>query len=389
MTTILKNARIVQPDRVFDGTVVIEDGLIVEIKDDPNPMLDEGQDLQGQWLIPGVIDTHTDYIEKEIAPRPKSEFPIELAFHFMDVRAISSGLTSVLGAIRISEDKLKGGSTWRRDGLELGRIYERLAPKSLARHYLHVRWDTNFEPVDEAIETLSGFSRLGNIVYNENIPGQRQFRDIDEIVRKQADRQGITEEQARELLKERIEKNSKINNRPKVKAAFGGKVTIGSHDDTTVEHVIEAYEMGATLSEMPTTLEAARKAKELGMWVTMGAPNYYRGASHCGNLSCHEALAENLVDILCSDYHFPAMLGCLVKLIQVGDPVSHAVNLMTLNPARSLGWGDKLGSIEVGKIADLVSFRPEISFGFVTKVWIDGELHFDCGKVSQEAEALV
>jgi alpha-D-ribose 1-methylphosphonate 5-triphosphate diphosphatase len=381
MPTILKNAKIVQPTKVFEGTVVVEGNIISEVIENPNPKLNEGIDMGGQWLIPGVIDTHTDYLEKEIAPRPSSEFPIDLAFHYMDVRAISSGLTTILGAIRISEDRLKKGTLWRRDGLIMGEQYERLAPRSLARHFLHVRWDTNFEPVDEAIEKLKQFSRLGNIVYNENIPGQRQFRDLGEIARKQADRQGISQEQALELLHERIEKNSKINNRQKVVDAFSGKVTIGSHDDTTEDHVIEAHEMGATLSEMPTTIEAARKAKELGMWVTMGAPNYYRGGSHCGNLSCHEALEEDLVDILCSDYHFPSMLGCLVKLIQSGDPIHHAVNLMTLNPAKSLGWGDKLGSIEVGKVADIVVFRPEESFGFVTKVWIDGELHFDCGKL--------
>jgi alpha-D-ribose 1-methylphosphonate 5-triphosphate diphosphatase len=380
-TTLLTNARIVQPDRVFDGSLVIEDDLIAEILDDPNPMLRDGVDCGGQWLIPGVIDTHTDYIEKEIAPRPSSEFPIELAFHFMDIRAISSGLTTVLGAIRVSEDRLKNGTLWRRDGLAMAAEYERLAPDSLARHYLHVRWDPNFEPADEAIQRLSSFSRVGNIVYNENIPGQRQFRDLEEIARKQAERQGITREEAIAHLNERIERNSKLNNRTAGKAAFEGKITIGSHDDTTVEHVIEAHAAGATLSEMPTTLEAARKARELGMWVTMGAPNYYRGGSHCGNLSCHEALAEGLVDILCSDYHFPSLLGCLVKLIQAGDPVSHAVNLMTLNPARSLGWGDRLGSIEEGKIADLVLFRPQTSYGFVTRVWIDGECHFDCGKV--------
>ncbi len=196
MATILKNAKIVQPDQVFEGSVVIEGNRIIEIKKDPNPMLAEGIDLGGQWLIPGVIDTHTDYLEKEIAPRPSSEFPIDLAFHYMDVRAISSGLTTVLGAIRVSEERKTSGTIWRRDGIALAEEYERLAPISLARHYLHVRWDTNFEGAEERIEKLSKFSRVGNIVYNEDIPGQRQFRDLDEIARKWSDRKGITKEEA-------------------------------------------------------------------------------------------------------------------------------------------------------------------------------------------------
>lgn len=379
--TLLTNARIVLPNRVIEGSIVLEDSRIEAIIGDPNPLLRGGEDMGGRWIIPGIIDTHTDYLEKEIAPRPSSEFPIDLAFHCMDVRALSNGLTSVLGAIRISGERPsgKGGSLWRRDGIELAREYERLAPLASTRHYLHVRWDPNFEPCAPAIQALRQLTRLGNIVYNENIPGQRQFRDIAEIARKQSERQGLPIEDCIAQIEEKIRLNSSVNNRPAINEAFGGVVTIGSHDDTTEQHVMEAHAQGATLSEMPTTIEAARKAKQLGMWVTMGAPNYYRGGSHCGNLSCHEALAEGLVDILCSDYHFPSLLGCLVMLIANGDPVHHAVNLMTLNPARSLGWDDRLGSIEAGKLADLVVFEPKKGYGQVFRVWVGGNLHFASG----------
>ena len=99
-------------------------------------------------------------------------------------------------------------------------------------------------------------------------------------------RQSIPEEQARAQFEERRRAALSVNNRMKVKGALGGKIPLGSHDDTTVDHVIEAHEAGATLSEMPCSIEAARKAKELGMMVCMGAPNYFRGGSHCGNLSC-------------------------------------------------------------------------------------------------------
>ncbi|MEM7672643.1 MAG: hypothetical protein AAF212_04810, partial [Verrucomicrobiota bacterium] len=145
-STIISNARIVTRENNFEGSLVIEDGVIAEVLKDR--YLPEGLDARGRWLTPGVIDTHTDYIEKEIAPRPSAEIPLELAFHMMDQRALATGLTTVLGAVRISADKEKGGSVWRRDGLELGRRYEELSKTAKARHLMHVRWDTNFQPAD-------------------------------------------------------------------------------------------------------------------------------------------------------------------------------------------------------------------------------------------------
>jgi len=338
--------------------------------------------LNGQWLIPGVIDIHTDYLEKELHPRPSADFPIELAFHMMDMRALAAGLTTVLGAVRIASDEDRDARHPLRAnyGLALADEYERMADLSSARHYMHVRWDTNFEPVDAIVEQLATYRHLGNIVYNENIPGERQFRSLEEIARRRAASQGISQEEAMDRLASKIERNRSINNRPAVMARFAGQVCIGSHDDTTVEHVEEAREMGANLAEMPTTLAAARRAKELGMQVCMGAPNYYRGGSHCGNLSCADALEEGLVDALCSDYHFPSLLGCVVKMMESGMDPSEAVNLVTLNPARIIGLDEELGSIEVGKKADLAVFEPREGYARVSEVWIDGVSKFSLGE---------
>lgn len=273
----------------------------------PGRRYSEGLDLSGQFLIPGIIDIHTDYLEKELNPRPAAAFPLPMAFHMMDVRAIACGLTTVLGAARFDRD---GG------GLELARAYEELRHTALAHHLIHIRWDPNFEPVDDMLEQLGQIRSIGNLVYNDSTPGERQFRNLDEQIRRYAENRGVPIETARTVFEARRQAAASINTRPKVKAALCGRLPLGSHDDTTIEHVIEAHESGATLAEMPVTLEAARKAKELGMMVCMGAPNYFRGGSHCGNLSCPEALEEGLVDILCSDFHFPSLLASAVKMIR-------------------------------------------------------------------------
>ena len=300
----------------------------------------------------------------------------------MDQRALACGLTTVLGGVRFSNDRDKESTLWNGNGLALAEAYEELRRTALARHYLHVRWDTNFQPVDHLLEAMAKFECIGNIVYNENIPGERQFQDLEELARKRAARGDKTIAEARAELDERIRIGRSINNRPQVMAAFAGKLCLGSHDDTTVEHVIEAKAMGCTLAEMPTSLVAAKKAKELGLSVCMGAPNYLRGGSHCGNLSAVEALELGLVDAFCSDYHFPSLLGAVVIMMSRGLSAANAVKMVTLNPARILGWDADFGSIEVGKKADLVAFHVRGAFPFVSAAWVDSRLKFQLGTAS-------
>ena len=371
--TILTNARIVCPDKEFNGTLVIEDGLIAEIL---QHRIAEGIDLQGAFLIPGVIDIHTDYLEREISPRPTAKIPIELALHVMDLRALSCGLTTICSAARISEEREGRPGSWRGDGLALARQFEELIPQMRANHRIHIRWSTNFEPVSQILDQVLELKSIANLVFNDDTPGQRQFRDIEALLQQRVNRENVTMEQARRQMEERMVRAGKINNRKEVQARLQGRLAIGSHDDTTVEHVLEAFECGASLSEMPCSIEAARKAKELGMMVCMGAPNYYRGGSHCGNLSCHDAMAENLVDIICSDYHFPSLLACAVRMMESGMTPSSAINMLTLSPARHLGIDRETGSIEPGKRADLTAFRIRAGFGDVERVWVNGDERF-------------
>jgi alpha-D-ribose 1-methylphosphonate 5-triphosphate diphosphatase len=226
---------------------------------------------------------------------------------------------------------------------------------------------------------------IGNLVFNDDTPGERQFPDIEGMIRQNALRQNISIEDARQRMQERIDRAKATNNRMSVKNYLAGRLPLGSHDDTTVDHVVEAFESGCSMSEMPCTIEAARKAHELGMMVCMGAPNYYRGGSHCGNLSCPEALQEGLVDILCSDYHFPSLLACALRMVEEGMSLSSAMRLLTLNPARHLRMDQYVGSIEEGKRADLVAFHPRSGYADVAQVWVRGISQLQVGEPAPSA----
>lgn len=371
MIQILTNARVVTPTEDFIGTVQIENDTITNIvkTDEIHP---EGINLQGQWLTPGCIDIHSDYMEKELHPRPSASFPMPFAFHFMDQRAAACGITTLFTAISYSSNK--SNRSYER-AVELSKALDSLSETGLIRHFIHSRLDPNSEEVVDYLKQMKEIKSLKLVVVNESIPGQRQYR-LEDVEEKRAKMLGITVEEYRIQVAKEIEEKSQIDKSKEIQATFEGIIPLGSHDDTTIKHVEQGKKFGATLSEMPTTIEAARKAKELDMWVCMGAPNYYRGGSHCGNLSCADAMEENLVDMLCSDYHFPTMLSAVIKMIDSGISPSNAINYVSLNPAKFLQVDNEIGSIEIGKKADLVSFKKDTNFAEISHVWVNGNLKF-------------
>lgn len=372
MIQTLTNARVVTPTEDFIGTVIIEDAVIKEVIK-TEEIFENGINLNQQWLTPGCIDIHSDYIEKELHPRPSASFPMPFAFHFMDQRAAACGITTLFSAISFSSNEHAKRSY--EGALKLSKSLDEMTEKGLIRHYIHSRLDPNSERVVEYLDAMKGLKSLKLVVINESIPGQRQFK-LEDIVEKRAKMLNISVDKYRENVMKEIEEKSKIDKRKEIQDTFQDIIPLGSHDDTTINHVEEGSKFGATLSEMPTTIVAARKAKELSMWVCMGAPNYYRGGSHCGNLSCTDAMEEDLVDMLCSDYHFPTMLSAVIRMINDGIQPSKAMNYVSLNPAKFLQMDDQIGSIEVGKKADLVAFDSTHGFAQVSNVWVDGTLKF-------------
>lgn len=364
---LLTNARIVTPEWDDLGSVLIDGGRIVDVV--RGRCYRAGTDLGGLWLAPGCIDIHSDYLERELRPRPSAEFPLPLAFHFMDQRALACGLTTVLSAVSFT-DKDEAGRGFE-PALAQARFIDDLVDGALARHWLHARLDPNTDGVLAHLDALAEIASLKLVVYNDSIPGQRQFR-YEELVRKRAESLGIPEDEARLRIDRQIAERSGVNHRASIAARLADTHVLGSHDDTTAAHVDEARAHGATLAEMPTTLEAAQRAREQGLWVCMGAPNYVRGGSHCGNLACSDALAAGLVDMICSDYHFPSMHAAVLRMMADGIPPSRCFDLVARNPARLLGLEKDLGAIEPGRIADLVAFEARADHSRVSGVWVAG-----------------
>jgi alpha-D-ribose 1-methylphosphonate 5-triphosphate diphosphatase len=107
------------------------------------------------------------------------------------------------------------------------------------------------------------------------------------------------------------------------------------------------------------------------MHVCVGAPNVIRGQSHDGNLSATEAIEDGSADLLCSDYHPPALLPAVFHLHGRGMPLPEAVRMASLNPANALGLGGT-GAIREGYRADLLLIELMEGYPVVRSTLVDG-----------------
>ena len=91
---ILRNAQLVLANEVVSGSVAVNAGNIHAVGSN-GTALSEGIDLEGDYLLPGFVELHTDNFERHLMPRPKVFWPVLPALMAHDAECASSGITTV------------------------------------------------------------------------------------------------------------------------------------------------------------------------------------------------------------------------------------------------------------------------------------------------------
>jgi alpha-D-ribose 1-methylphosphonate 5-triphosphate diphosphatase len=371
--TILTNARLVLPDRVETGTLVVRDGLIAEVSTGCSAA-PGAIDLQGDHLLPGVVDVHTDNLERQVMPRSMARWPSVSAFLSHDSQVAAAGVTTVLDALCLGdlgfdESRLRTA----RDGVrDLGALTEAGVLKT--DHLLHLRCELPAKDMLPMLEEYHTHPLLRMVSLMDHTPGVGQYIDPARYRAMRVKGGGAPEAVERRMAELTAQREVVgIPNRRALLALFEGRdVPLATHDDWDAEIVARNAADGILISEFPVNIEAARAARAHGMAVIAGAPNLVRGGSHSGNVSVAELAREGMVDIIASDYVPPAMIEAAWKLAAVaGMDLPTAVATITDNPARSLGLLDR-GRIAPGLRADLVHVREFGDMPVVRQVWRGG-----------------
>lgn len=370
----LTNARIVAGPAIFPGTVHLV-GERISAVDGGRSRLPSAIDLEGDFLLPGLIDVHTDNLERHLEPRPQVVWPGLPALLAHDRQVVAAGVTTVFDALCIG-DRHRGCA---RPGAALSDALgamERAQRDGLlkAEHLLHVRCEVSTDAVVEAFAGLIDDPLVSLVSLMDHSPGGRQWRDLDRW------RQGVriqaTDEELAAIFERRCqfpEERKDVARRELADIALGRGIPLASHDDATEDHVREAAALGVSISEFPTTREAATAARAAGMRVVMGAPNVVLGASHAGNISARVLAADGLVDGLASDYVPMSLIeACFILHQKLGIPLPEAVATVTAQPATMVGLGDR-GEIAAGRRADLMRVRVYERMPIVTSVWRGGQ----------------
>lgn len=354
-TTVIENARIVTPETVVEGAVRIENDRIVGIGD-VERSADETVDAQGRLVLPGLIDLHGDDIESHLHPRSGARMDTHMALTSADRANVAAGITTKFHAISFEVDPEENRSPEL--GAEITNAVER-ADDLMADHRIHARCEVTQKRCVEAVEEVVAAGDAGLVSVMSHIPGKGQFRDREAFLQYYRDSQNHTVEEAEAMMEERggleMKTIPKRVNRV-VEVAHNHGVPTASHDDEEVTEVERLHNVGVDISEYPIALATAERAHELGMTVTMGAPNLVRGESQWGNLRTADAIEAGVVDALVADYHPASLLAA--PFIDTGDPLSERVARVTKHPADAVGLSDR-GRIKEDARADLVVIDEE------------------------------
>lgn len=373
MLRAINNGRIVTPGGVVEGSVVIEGGRISGVsrqRENGGHLLDAG----GRYVLPGLVDLHSDAIENQLAPRPEADLPPELAFLEMDRLFASSGITTGFDALVFMERHDRGVAR----ALGLYDLISKNRHEGLVRHGLHLRCEFAQHGTVETVEGLLPKQEAKIVSFMDHTPGRGKFRSLGWFRRlylKDHPEATDAEVEAAFANAETGDHTLALDRLERLaRAAKDAGALLCSHDDDTPEKVEALARRGVRVSEFPIDAATARKAKGLGLRVCMGAPNAVRGRSTGGSVSATEAVKLGLVDVLCSDYHPPSMLQAAFKLARGGIlPLHEAVGLVSSGPARAVGLADR-GEVKEGAMADLIVVGERFGLPAVTHTIVGGSV---------------
>lgn len=376
---IITNVNLVLENEVIRGSVELRDGVIANMSDSTS-QLPGAFDGENGFLMPGLIELHTDNLEKYFTPRPKVNWPPLSAMSAHDTQLIGSGITTVLDAVALGDYR----DGHRQENLDqfINTVAEsQKRGLTRAEHRIHLRCEVPHSTTVGLFERYVNMPEVQLVSLMDHAPGQRQFVNLDKYRTYYQGKYNMTDAEMAVYEKDQVAQSqrwSKQNRDEITRQCRELNIPTASHDDATSAHVTESKELGMVIAEFPTTVEAAKRSHELGLKVMMGAPNVIRGGSHSGNVAAHELASLGVLDILSSDYYPVSLLDAVFTLVndeRNNLDVAKAVQLATLNPAQALGLHDR-GVIAEGKRADLVLAHRVDGHQLVSRVWREGKKVF-------------
>ncbi|MBP6344778.1 MAG: alpha-D-ribose 1-methylphosphonate 5-triphosphate diphosphatase [Neisseriaceae bacterium] len=372
---VLTNAQIVLKDQVVQGSIHLENGRIVAI-DAGTSQLPHAQDMGGSYLIPGMVELHTDNLEKFMTPRPKVNWPTLSAMLSHDGQVASAGITTVFDALSIGDISPKGDRMANLEPMIAALSHAQQEGLTRVAHKIHLRCEVAHPETYDIFQRCVQNEQVGLVSLMDHSPGQRQFQQIEQYRIYYQGKYGLSLAQMEAFEHSQLANAQAYSHKHRLAIAEqcrDQQVVMASHDDATFEHVAESHQLGMSIAEFPTSIEAAKHSTDKGLRVLMGAPNIVRGGSHSGNVAASSLATQGFLDILSSDYYPNSLLHAAFMLTDeaIGFDLPQAIRTVSHNPAHAVNLTDR-GELAPGKLADLVQVSLHGQQPIVRKVWKQG-----------------
>ncbi len=347
MRAVFTNAQVLGPEGWTTEDLALKDATIAQDVDAPR------YDLSGYQLLPGIVDLHGDGFERHLAPRRGAVQDLGAGLAATQAELAANGITTAVLAQFFS---------WE-GGMRSPDFAEKMVNAltefpALLDLRLQLRLETHLIDSYARAETLIDGFGVEFVVLNDHLPhsalakGRKPPR-----LTGQALKSGRSPEAHLALLTELAARDVSGALTALVARLTTKGILVGSHDDASPEDRLRFRKMGARVAEFPETIETVQAAHAAGDPVILGAPNVLRGGSHAGKLRAADVVAANLCDALVSDYHYPAMIGAVRRLVADGVcDWADAWRLISTRPAEVLGLADR-GTLSPGKRADLIALE--------------------------------
>ena len=371
----ITNATVVTPEGTLSGASIdIADGIIVDIHEGA-ATIGKTIDAQGNYVLPGFIDIHSDAIEKSIEPRPNTFFPVNIAAFELDKKLVACGITTIFHSLSFAE--MEVGLRSNNMAAKIIREIKQYSSRLKVNTKIHSRFEITDQGALPFLHELIADGKIDLLSIMDHSPGQGQFRDSISFKNYYGRVYAKSDAEMNDIIARKI----KTKETTSLDSVVGltelckqHSIPLASHDDDSREKIMWLKEIGVCLSEFPVNIETAAAAHDLGIHVCFGSPNVLRGCSQTGNLSARDAIKAGIGDILCSDYSPMTMLHAVFTLFRDKTLLLHeAVNMASRNPACAVGLSEQTGSLEIGKNADMIVVRSRNGFAEVLKTFVKGK----------------
>ena len=205
MKTVITGGPLFDGIRLHEnGSVLFENGRITQVCEGKDiPHAGNIIDTCGNLIMPGLVDLHSDSLERSIEKRKGVFFDIEFAILNLDRQLAACGITTFCHAVSFADNELGLRSPKEAENcLKKIKAFQE-SGQALIRHQTHVRYEVGSEQSFDIILNLVKTGLVDMVSVMDHTPGQGQFKSMGSYLKFHSEEYDLSSGEILEKAKEK------------------------------------------------------------------------------------------------------------------------------------------------------------------------------------------